>query len=239
MFKPVEQLSLTPHETHVWWLQLEQPFDIPSYQANLAKDELARAERFHFAADKLCYILSRGTLRYLLAHYLLVNPDSLVLEYNQYGKPAVCMQQNFSNLQFNYSHSAQMACFAFTRNNAVGIDIEYHKESVDYLGIAKRYFAKAELDQLVDQSPLEQKKIFYKLWTCKEAVIKAVGKGLFLGLDKFSVDLKTLCVNSAEKELKYIKCFLPTIRQIDNYSVAVAGDRLSTNVRIFHCNKLL
>jgi 4'-phosphopantetheinyl transferase len=180
-------LVLAAGETHLWRAYLQDTKSLLAYRDILSADELKRAERYHFAADRQKYILARGILRILLARYLNIEPAAIHFEYGKQGKPAIAFKQNRINLQFNVSHSADMVCYAFTLKDAIGIDIEYHKKKLDYLNIAKRFFSPSEVNQLIQQPERHQISFFYKLWTCKEAYIKALGQGLFLALDQFSI----------------------------------------------------
>lgn len=182
-----DRLFLTDGETHIWRAYLPDPKKLPLYRSLLSSDELARAERYHFANDKRKYILARGILRTLLAKYLNIEPAALHFAYGKQGKPTLELNQNRINLQFNISHSGDIACYAFTLNEAIGIDIEFHNKNLAYLDIAKRFFSSKEIEQLIQQPKLQQNSFFYSLWTCKEAYIKALGQGLFLALNQFSV----------------------------------------------------
>ena len=88
-------------------------------------------------------------------------------------------------LEFNCSHSDEMALISLARETPVGIDIENMERRLDREGIARRWFTEQEQAAwtLARQSSLA----FFKIWTRKEAVLKAHGGGLAAGLDKFSV----------------------------------------------------
>jgi len=69
----------------------------------------------------------------------------------------------------------------------VGVDVEQHRLGVDALGIARRYFAWEEAETLSALSLEEVDTHFLRLWTCKEAFVKAIGLGLSYPLDRFVV----------------------------------------------------
>ena len=69
----------------------------------------------------------------------------------------------------------------------MGIDVEAYRSSTSILDLAKRFFTREEFSFLANTPVAEQPAKFYWLWTRKEAVIKATGRGLAQGLETFSV----------------------------------------------------
>ncbi|MCK4869626.1 MAG: 4'-phosphopantetheinyl transferase superfamily protein [Gammaproteobacteria bacterium] len=157
--------------------------------AILSLSEREQAGRFVFAQDRERFVLSHGLLRVLLGKYLSIAEHDLEFDVGAYGKPSLGANKFSINLQFNLSHSHDVACFAFTLDHAVGVDVEYMREDFAGSDIAKRYFSAQEYKQLVSLPQGAQKESFFKCWTRKEAFIKAIGKGLSFGLDKFDVEL--------------------------------------------------
>jgi 4'-phosphopantetheinyl transferase len=90
------------------------------------------------------------------------------------GKPYLPGTQ----LQFNLSHSRDAILFAVQRVTPVGVDVEYMRDSVDCVSLAKRFFSAREYQAINNLRGLEQKIAFYTFWTRKEAYLKATGKGL-------------------------------------------------------------
>ena len=87
---PPETLVLDCDEVHVWRATLDQtPSQIQSFRHNLAADEQARAERFHFERDREHFIVARGVLRAILGGYLNRAPECLSFCYGSHGKPAL------------------------------------------------------------------------------------------------------------------------------------------------------
>ena len=75
-------------------------------------------------------------------------------------------------------------------NRAVGVDIEWHRDSIEPLEIAKGFFSSSENETLNNLSTTaEHFQAFYNCWTRKEAYIKAHGMGLSMPLDSFDVTL--------------------------------------------------
>jgi len=183
-------MQLKPKEVHVWSEDLEINTEQEKEKfALLSPDEVRRAERFRFPIHKRRFIAARSALRELIGLYINVPPKSLAFGYNSYGKPSV-IGADFSALQFNLAHSNELAVFAFTLNHAIGIDVEKIQDRYTQ-AVAKRYFTKQENEDLMLLSSEKRVSGFYCLWAYKEAVIKAIGKGLSISLSSFSVSLNS------------------------------------------------
>jgi 4'-phosphopantetheinyl transferase len=180
---------LGEHELHVWRRAV-----LPTGEARralvavLSPDEQRRADLFHFDADRERYILTRGTLRLLLAQYLGANPAQLRFVYGARGKPALA-DPDSRPLAFNVSHTRDMTILAFAWNRSVGVDVEANKANVAVEDIAQRFFSPAEVQALLSLPPDERAAGFLDCWTRKEAFIKARGDGLHFPLDAFAVTL--------------------------------------------------
>lgn len=154
----------------------------------LTADELEKSQRFHFAADCKRFALARGKLRKELGKRLRKSPQDIQFVQNRYGKPSVKQ----SNIEFNISHSGDKILLGFA-DRPVGVDIEQIRDGLDELSLAKRFFADEEysyLSLLPDQQVTDA---FFKIWVCKEAVIKALGTGLSCDLRSFVVDVSQQC----------------------------------------------
>ena len=172
----------------MWRAGLELPSSqVQQLRGILTHDELDRADRFYFEIQRRRFIAARGTLRSILSCYLAIYPSHLRFYYNQYGKPCLAPEFSSSLLNFNLSHSDNMALFAITRNMEIGVDIERVRSDFEYEEIAKRFFSANEV-AILRTIPTEKRlEAFYHYWTRKEAYIKAHGKGLSLPLDSFDV----------------------------------------------------
>ncbi len=180
-------LSLTNEDAHVWrgWLD-RSPAETDAFHVLLAADEQERAARFYFERDRRRFIVARGLLRTILARYLGCRPQAVRFAYGENGKPFLHPDHGNGELQFNMTHSRQMALYAITQGRAVGVDVEYRRRLADGGQIAKRFFSPDEA-KLVSGAPDEQQRVFFQIWTRKEAYIKAIGLGLAQPLAEFEV----------------------------------------------------
>jgi 4'-phosphopantetheinyl transferase len=183
-------IEITEDEAQVWRASLDQDAKvIANLAALLSQDERQRAVRYHRPVDRDRFIVGRGILRMVLSAYLALAPGQLQFTYNEYGKPAVSDDQNDRALNFNLSHSAGLALYAFTRGRVVGIDIEYIREDFATLDIAEHFFSKDEVRSLKAAPACLRAEAFFNCWSRKESYIKAIGMGVSYPLDGFTVSL--------------------------------------------------
>lgn len=187
-------------EAHVWRASLDQPAGVIAKLAPLlSQDEYQRAERFHRPTDRQRFIAGRGILRKILSQYLALAPDELRFVYNKYGKPFISDDQNLDALNFNLSHSDDMALYAVAHGRLVGVDIEHMREDFATLEIAERFFSKEEFEALKAAPGDQRTRAFFNCWSRKESYIKAIGMGVSYPLEGFTV---TLASNDAPASLK-------------------------------------
>jgi 4'-phosphopantetheinyl transferase len=98
-------------------------------------------------------------------------------------------------LYFNLSHSGNFAALAICTRGEIGVDIETARKR-SYLQIVERFFHADEIKQLHLCDKEQQEKLFYCLWTLKEAFFKAIGTGISAGLDKAYFDLRDNIVDA-------------------------------------------
>ena len=208
---------------HLWLVSLDQPPDrMAQFSALLSPAESKRAARFHFERDRRRYVVRHGYLRILLGHYLKVPPRELEFLTQAHGKPVL----GETGLEFNLSHSEELAVFAFART-PVGIDVEYVRANVPHLRVAQ-VFTKREQEYIASRSPGDQLRTFFSCWTCKEACIKAVGKGLAMPLNSFDVTNALagapgpVRIDSSEQTPREL--WLVPMMHLSNYALALATE---------------
>jgi 4'-phosphopantetheinyl transferase len=128
----------------------------------------------------------RAPLRRVLATYLGLDADAVILVDGKHGRPALATGHDQS-LGFNWSHSGDQALIAIGRHVMPGIDVEHRRERPRALEIAQRYFSVDEAATLAALPAADRSAAFLELWTAKEAVLKALGRGLAFGLHRLSI----------------------------------------------------
>jgi 4'-phosphopantetheinyl transferase len=125
----------------------------------------------------------RAPFRALVAGYLDVVPSAVVFRDAPGGRPYIA--QPHGDLALNWSHSGKHAVLALGRCLPIlGVDVESPRPRTRALALADRFFHPLERDDLAALPPAQREAAFLKLWTAKEAVLKALGEGLRFGLDR-------------------------------------------------------
>ena len=224
---PPRGLRLEAGEVHVWRASLSRNESaLTSARALLSVDERERAGRFRFQKDQDQYTVARAALRDILSRYLQTPAAEISFSYNSHGKPALSGADESCGLNFNLSHTDGLALYALTRDAAVGVDVERVREWEAVEGLAERFFSTEEVSAvnglLVSQRAAE----FFDCWTRKEACVKAVGRGLSLPLDSFTVSLAsgemktTLRMDAREDESAEWSLF--GLKPLEGYAAALA-----------------
>lgn len=163
------------------------------YAHCLTHAEQEKAENFLFERDRLNSLMSRALLRLSLSWYCPdVDAKDWPIAIDSLGKPYLDAVINGRHIEFNISHSGDVVLCAVTRTGPVGIDIETTKHMSDLQGFSRRFLAPEEFFALSRKCFTERNSFFFKLWTLKEAYLKAIGSGLNVSLDSFSFDCDSL-----------------------------------------------
>jgi 4'-phosphopantetheinyl transferase len=222
-------LLLTPGEIHVWILPIAELLPIDPHAVNsLSADELARGMRFRLEKHQAFFFLTRILLRKIIARYLSIIASDIEYVIQKKGKPALTN----TDLQFNLSHSGDLAVVALTRQAEIGIDIE-EKKMTDYLSIAKRFFSADEYNAIAQLSNAEGREAFYQIWTRKEALVKAVGEGISMGFNQFTVPADPVIQLTNYAFLKKSAWYLATIHIHPGFAASIATCQKVTSTTYF------
>lgn len=180
---------LRPGEAHLWLADGDgAPGPLDDGEGILSKDERERAARFRFPVHARRFGFAHAVLRRILSRYTGCPPGELAFETGKFGKPRLAGACGGAPpLRFNLAHSGDLVLVGVCRDGETGVDIEAVDRAVDVRGIGRRFFHPAEvrvLDRLSGEACLEA---FFRIWTRKEAFVKAVGAGLFLALQSVDV----------------------------------------------------
>lgn len=179
MFNPY---TIGAEEVHVWSIPLHA-FDEHMVTV-LDASERKRANQFYFAEHRRHFIVAHAAMRSILGNYFNLPPETFKYAYNLHGKPYL----PDTAFNFNLAHSKHLAAFAIGKGRQLGVDIEYIQDSK--MDVAKRFFSEEEYSYLESLPLTAQRDAFYRFWTKKEALAKAVGTGLNFKLNQFVVEDK-------------------------------------------------
>ena len=153
-------------------------------QSLLTEPELHGVGRLRFPAHRRHAARSRAYLRSLLGEIRREDPQKVPIATGPTGKP-YCRD----GPAFNVSHSGGHLLIALSRTGRLGVDIEIMNELPEMDGVMASHFSSGERSRILQHTPGQRLKAFYRCWTRKEALVKALGGGLTLPLHQFSVDV--------------------------------------------------
>lgn len=177
-----------PADVEVWHVPLEIATS-PAETPFLDESERARAMRYRQPADRVRFATTRSVLRVLLASYMRINPDWLTFVATARGRPELAGAAGGA-VSFNVSHAGDHALIAVSRRRRVGIDIERLDRTIDWRELATLVCTDSERGALEGAAAEQQAVLFFRCWTAKESLLKALGLGITEGLQALSFDLK-------------------------------------------------
>ena len=196
---PPAALAGDAHEVHLWRVSFA-PSCVVDRDAErvLDSDERRAASRFRFDEDRRRYTASHVALRRILARYLGAAASGVAFAKDPNGKPCLAADRAEPDIRFNLSHCRSLALIAVAWRREVGVDVEAITPDVADLRLAARRFAPREIAALQALPDAERQAAFFRIWTRKEAYLKAVGQGLSIPLD--SVDTTSDIIEPADSE---------------------------------------
>jgi 4'-phosphopantetheinyl transferase len=172
-------------EVHVWCTSLAVDDDELARALSLLDErEQERAERLRVPAVRRRFVAARAALRSVLGESIGLEPSAIRFAYGGHGKPRLAD----GGPHFNASDSGDWAVVALA-NAELGVDVEAVRELRDAGRLARRICTGRELEHLERMPEHERDAALLRLWTCKEAGLKAVGLGLPGGLRNVEVEM--------------------------------------------------
>jgi 4'-phosphopantetheinyl transferase len=217
-------LQVSDQEVHVLWLEVgdfEEPY---AFARVLASDELARASQFFLERDRSRYLVAHSALRLVLAAYLDCPSGALRFLTGNNGKPALAGRP----LEFNLSHSGDIVAIAVAcAGRDVGIDVERMRPLPDMAGLLRHFATSAEAAVWHSLPADRRERAFYRLWTRKEAALKATGDGLLGAPGGFEAGSGEAMVQLVAGEDLWIRC----LEARAGYAAALAGTGAPARLR--------
>ncbi len=154
----------------IWHIQV--PIFFEQLTKWLVPEEKEKMTRFRDQVARQRFASSRGGLRFLTGRYLQQSPASFRAGNTQ--KPS-WQNPGAENLFFNITHADDSVLIAFS-GNEIGIDVEKIQNPFSYAEILEKCFTENEINRI--REAVDPRATFYLLWTRKEALLKATGKGI-------------------------------------------------------------
>lgn len=162
----------------------------------LSAEERARASSFIRAELSRLAIMARGLLRHILSPHAGVSPAALQFACNAWGKPSLIADPGKPPpVAFNVSHSANFVAIAVSGGSTVGVDIERERDLDGLDGLCERFLTASERRRVARVPERLRSDAFLRLWTRKEAALKASGIGLSLDPVRVEVGRNSAVLN--------------------------------------------
>ena len=158
----------------------------------LDDEERARWHRFLAVGARRQFALCRAALRVALSERLGYANRALSFAYLEHGKPFATVDGRRADVGFNVSHSGRHGLIAIGAHDRLGVDVEERVSKRDLEGIGSLVYGSNERRLLAAAAGRDKVHLFYRLWSMKEALIKALGSGFSLNPSRFEVPPATL-----------------------------------------------
>jgi 4'-phosphopantetheinyl transferase len=183
MAGPGDAPALSPGVVTVLHLDLGARLEPASAYGLLDADERRRAAAMVFDRDRRRLVIAHALTRMALGWLSGADPARLAFSFGRHGKP-----RTDAPVQFNLSRSGDRACLAIATDRVVGVDLERDRD-VDVGRLAATVASAAER-AAIGALPVDQRlPAFFRLWTRKESLVKAMGCGLSVALDRITVSI--------------------------------------------------
>jgi 4'-phosphopantetheinyl transferase len=217
----------------IWQISLNaSPSDYGHLQSLLDTHEQQRLQKLH-PSKTSSFLISHIACRQILSRYCELKASDIQYHYNSHRKPSLLKNRN---IKFNLSHSGEYALLAIGKHE-LGIDIESCKPRTSLPRLANRFFASEETEFLMAHPEHLQAALFYKIWTHKEAYLKAIGTGIATPLPSFSVihnnKFEPHCLNTITKQPDY-GWHQAEINAADNYKAALTIETPIIKIQYFN-----
>jgi 4'-phosphopantetheinyl transferase len=178
-------LKIASGEVHVWLARealADDAATVSRFHGILSDEERARLAAFRVESARRQHLVARGIQREVLSRYAPgIAPRDWRFVSEAAGRPACAPSFGLDDFDFNLSHTEGLVALVVARDVRVGIDVENRDKPVR-LSVAQNYFSVVEIEEL-DALPADLRpERFLRLWTLKEAWLKARGTGLAGGL---------------------------------------------------------
>jgi 4'-phosphopantetheinyl transferase len=174
----------TPGDSLLWLIDLALEPSSTDWAACDA-EEHNRAQRFRFVQHARRYRAAHAAMRQIMGAQLGVCASALRWTVGAHGKPHLLDHPGW---HFNLSHSGDWALLGMSASSPIGVDIECCKAMRDVAGIVRHQFSEPEQAAWLQLSEADQSDWFYRMWSRKEACLKALGSGLSVSSQSFNVD---------------------------------------------------
>ena len=153
----------------------------------LDEAERSRWEGYPYSGPQRQFLLCRAALRAILCDQLACGNQELTFETSEHGKPWARVGGVDAPISFSVSHSGRHGLIAVAPGGRLGVDVEElgQRRNLDLL--MDGVLGEDERREIAAKAGNDQVRSFFRLWTMKEALLKAHGKGLLIDATTFEI----------------------------------------------------
>jgi 4'-phosphopantetheinyl transferase len=198
----------------------------------LPEDEHVAVKNFASPELRERALKTKILTRRILARYLQQSPKTIPIIRTDLSKPRLTPPLDL--YQFNLAHTDIYFALGITQKNLIGIDIEKISKKNDLIAISERFFHPQEHQQLLQAQDKEDS--FFRIWTQKEAFVKAIGTGLSFGLEQFCVDATTAKILEINDPHYQATTFDSRLFSVEpQHYLCITAQKKLTSLRLFQC----
>ena len=152
----------------------------------LNEPERSRCESF-LPEPRRHFILCRAALRAILCQELGCHNGELSFGEGEHGKPFAQLDGRAVSVSFSVSHSGRCGLIALAQAGRLGVDVEQIVPKRRLNSLIEAVMGPDERRELGEMGEQDRLRQFFRLWTCKEALVKALGTGFSTDISSFQV----------------------------------------------------
>ncbi len=153
----------------------------------LSAEERIRSRRYVHAGPRRRFALCRAALRAVLCHRLGCDSQQLTFGTSGHGKPFARVDEIPEPISFNVSHGRGHGLIAVAAGGRLGVDIEERRARDDLEDLTGAVLGPNETREFALLRGNARTHFFFRMWTLKEALIKALGLGFSQDPAEFEV----------------------------------------------------
>ena len=153
----------------------------------LNEEEQVRCRQYPLPGPRRRFALCRAALRAILCRQLGCSNERLSFGSSGYGKPFALVDEEPAAISFNLTHSGKHGLIALVPHGRLGVDVEERVPRKDFDELSEAVFGPHEQSALACARGSDRVQLFFRLWTIKEALVKALGLGFTLDVSQFEV----------------------------------------------------
>jgi phosphopantetheine--protein transferase-like protein len=172
-------VPITGDQQHIWsarYSDLDRYY--PVLSDFISAQEGTKAAGFKKSRDAQNYILRHGMVRAVLGQYILKEPQELRFVHEVSGKPNLDPMGEVHDIRFSLSHTDEMVCLGISKKSSIGLDIVKCDSRYPFSATAQYLFTPEECQWIAQTPSHEQHVRFFRIWSLKEALLKATGGGV-------------------------------------------------------------